>query len=84
MKRKSQRNAVKCDLEKDLWVNPHSNIRGPEGNRAWDKQGNISPDRGSRFLALADVALGISKAAKNGKAPLSNLNRTYKNERRSG
>jgi hypothetical protein len=80
VKRKPQKNAVKYDLEKDLWVNPHSNIRGPERNRAWDKQGNISPDRGSRFLALADIALGISKAAKNRKALLSHHNWTGKNE----
>jgi hypothetical protein len=80
MKKKSKKNAVKCDLEKDLWVNPHSNIRGPEGNWAWDKERNISPDRGSRFLALADIALGISKAAKNRSAPLSHHSQTYKNE----
>lgn len=49
------------DVSKDLWINPKSNIRGPEGNRAWDNSGNISPSSGSRFLELADIALGIKK-----------------------
>lgn len=50
-------------LSKDLWVNPRSNIRGPDGNRAWDNSGNISPNSGARFLELADVALGLKKPA---------------------
>ena len=44
-----------------LWINPRSNIRGPDGNRAWDKAGNISPNSGARFLELADIALGNKK-----------------------
>ena len=53
--------AESSDSGKDLWINPRSNLRGPEGNRAWDNQGNISPSSGSRFLELADIALGIKK-----------------------
>src|SRR5215469_5840396 len=49
------------DSGKDLWINPRSNLKGPEGNRAWDNQGNISPSSGTRFLELADIALGIKK-----------------------
>lgn len=37
-------------------------MRGLEGNRAWDTQGNISSGTGARFLELADIALGIKKA----------------------
>jgi hypothetical protein len=51
------------DLSKDLWVNPRSNLRGPDGNRAWNNQSNISPTSGARFLELADVALGLKKPA---------------------
>ena len=47
--------------DNDLWVNPRSNIRGPDGNRAWDTSGNISPNSGARFLELADIALGLKK-----------------------
>ena len=60
-------------LEKDLWINPRSNLRGPEGSRAWDNGGNITPSSGSRFLELADIALGIKKpTAKKKKAAAAN------------
>ena len=49
------------DLSKDLWVNPRSNLKGPNGSRAWDNEGNITPANGARFLELADVALGLKK-----------------------
>ena len=49
------------DISKDLWVNPRSNLRGPDGNRAWNNAGNINPANGARFLELADVALGLKK-----------------------
>lgn len=61
MARKAHLRSRKYDLARDLWVNPRSNLRGPDGNRAWDNQGNISPDSGSRFLELADIALGLKK-----------------------
>jgi hypothetical protein len=49
------------DPSKDLWINPRSNIKGPDGNRAWDNKGNITPNSGSRFLELADIALGLKR-----------------------
>jgi len=48
---------------KDLWVNPRSNLRGPDGDRAWDNKGNINAATGARFLELADIALGNKKPA---------------------
>lgn len=50
-------------LDDELWINPRSNIRGPDGNRAWDDVGNITPASGARFLELADIALGLKKPA---------------------
>jgi len=50
------------NVSKDLWIAPRSNLRGPDGNRAWDNRGNITPTSGTRFLELADVALGNKKA----------------------
>lgn len=47
------------DLKKDLWINPRSNLRGPDGDRGRGTQGNISPSSGSRFLELGDIALGL-------------------------
>ncbi len=42
----------RLSVSNDLWINPRSNIRGPEGNRAWQNSGNISPSSGARFLEL--------------------------------
>ena len=68
MARKSKPQVLKADLVKDLWINPRSNIRGPDGNHAWDNR-TIPPNSGARFLELADIALGIKKpAAKKKKA----------------
>jgi len=58
---KSKPRVLKSALAKELWINPRSNIKGPEGNRAWDNEGNISPASGARFLELADIALGLRK-----------------------
>src|SRR5437764_11632539 len=60
MGRKSRPRVSKPDLSKDLWINPNSNLRGPDGNRAWN-QGNINPKSGARFLELAAIALGLKK-----------------------
>ena len=49
------------DQIRDLWINPRRNMRGIDGNRAWDNQGNISSSTGARFLELADIALGTKK-----------------------
>ena len=59
--REPKRAPANIDPGKDLWINPRSNLKGPEGTRAWDNQGNISPSSGTRFLELADIALGIKK-----------------------
>lgn len=48
---------------KNLWINPRRNMRGTDGNRAWDNKGNISSSTGARFLELADIALGLKEPA---------------------
>ena len=67
MRRKPMPKA-KQNLAKDLWINPRSNLKGPDGNRAWDNGGNIAPSSGSRFLELADIALGLKKPPRKKKA----------------
>lgn len=62
MRRKAKPKLPKSDIAKDLWISPRTNLRGPDGNRAWDNQGNISPNSGARFLELADIALGLKKS----------------------
>jgi len=61
MKKRRHRSDNGLDLSKDIWINPHPNLRGTDGNRAWDNRGNISPTSGARFLELADIALGLKK-----------------------
>jgi hypothetical protein len=63
MARKKRPTGPKSDRAKDLWISPRSNLIGPDGSRAWDNQGNISPTSGARFLELADIALGLKKPA---------------------
>ena len=58
---KSKTRVSRPDLDKDLWINPRSNLRGSDGDRAWQNDGNISPSTGTRLLELADIALGLKK-----------------------
>lgn len=71
------------DQIRDLWINPRRNMRGIDGNRAWDNQGNISSSTGARFLELADIALGTKKVDLKKKReaarvhPISSKPKTY-------
>lgn len=58
-KKKNSRNpAINLDAE-DLWIAPKSNLKGENGDRAWnDRSGTPT---GSRLLELADIALGLKK-----------------------
>jgi hypothetical protein len=60
--RKAKPKRRKITTAKDLWINPRSNLRGPDGDRARNNGGNISPSHGARFLELADIALGHKHA----------------------
>ena len=43
----------------EVWINPKSNLKGVRGDRGFDNRfGDAS---NSRFLELADVALGLKK-----------------------
>lgn len=50
----------KNESESELWVRPRSSLKGPDGERAWDKHLGGIPNS-SRFLELADIALGVKK-----------------------
>lgn len=43
----------------DLWIAPKSNLKGENGDRAWNDR-SATPT-GSRLLELADIALGLKK-----------------------
>jgi hypothetical protein len=45
---------------KDLWIAPRYSLKGPAGERAWENRPGGVPNS-SRFLELADIALGTKK-----------------------
>jgi hypothetical protein len=47
---------------KDLWIAPRYSLKGPAGERAWENRPGGVPNS-SRFLELADIALGTKKPA---------------------
>lgn len=54
----NNKKAVRVDVQ-DLWIAPKSNLKGDNGDRAWNDRG-VTPT-GSRLLELADIALGLKK-----------------------
>jgi hypothetical protein len=43
-----------------LWIAPRSSLKGENGERAWEKR-ITGPPNSSRFLELADIAMGLKK-----------------------
>ena len=52
--------AKKDDSDDGLWVSPRSLLKGVAGERAWENRPGGVPNS-SRFLELADLALGLKK-----------------------
>lgn len=50
------------DADDDLWVAPRYSLKGPAGERAWENRPGGAPSN-SRYLELADIALGLKKPA---------------------
>ncbi|HZI56648.1 MAG TPA: hypothetical protein VFF39_07720 [Verrucomicrobiae bacterium] len=48
------------DQAEELWIAPRYSLKGPRGERAWDNRAGGAPSS-SRFLELADIAMGIKK-----------------------
>jgi hypothetical protein len=59
MPKKSKKDK-KADAEDGLWVAPRHSLKGPTGQRAWDNPIG-GPPSSSKFLELADIALGLKK-----------------------
>jgi hypothetical protein len=71
-------------VSKDLWIAPRYSLKGPAGERAWENRPGGAPNS-SRFLELADIALGTKKpAAKKKKTPPAGAHQTAKTEPYSG
>jgi hypothetical protein len=60
------KNSKTTDQSKDLWIAPRFSLKGPAGERAWDGRPGGIPNS-SRFLELADIALGLKKPAPHAK-----------------
>ena len=43
-----------------LWIAPRHSLKGPAGDRAWENRRGGVPSN-TRFLELADIALGLKK-----------------------
>lgn len=60
-KRKDKNRSTSNDSDaKDLWIASRYSMKGPAGERAWENRPGGVPNS-SRFLELADIALGIRK-----------------------
>jgi hypothetical protein len=57
---KKNRSKDKAEADNALWIAPRFNMKGTDGERAWDDRRG-GPPNGSRFLEYADIALGLKK-----------------------
>lgn len=72
------------EVSKDLWIAPRYSLKGPAGERAWENRPGGAPNS-SRFLELADIALGVKKpVAKKKRTAGSSAHQTGKTEPYSG
>jgi hypothetical protein len=81
MSKKSDKNS---EVSKDLWIAPRYSLKGPAGERAWENRPGGAPNS-SRFLELADIALGVKKPpAKKKRTTGASAHQTGKTEPYSG
>jgi hypothetical protein len=50
----------KAETSDAVWIAPRYSLKGPNGERAWENRPG-GPPHSSKFLELADVALGLKK-----------------------
>ena len=65
---KKPKNAKITDESNGLWIAPRHSLKGPAGERAWENRRGGIPTS-TRFLELADIALGLKKPARTRKRP---------------
>jgi hypothetical protein len=74
----------KTEVSKDLWIAPRYSLKGPAGERAWENRPGGAPNS-SRFLELADIAMGVKKpAAKKKHTAAASAHQTTKTDPYSG
>ncbi len=57
---KKQKKAKAASDSEELWIAPRYSLKGPAGERAWENRAGGAPSS-SRYLELADIALGLKK-----------------------
>ncbi|HET9375325.1 MAG TPA: hypothetical protein VFO40_10145 [Chthoniobacterales bacterium] len=62
MPKKGKKGERKKEPEDELWIAPRYTMKGPAGERAWENRQGGPPSQ-SRYLELADIALGLKKPA---------------------
>ena len=81
MPKKSEK---ETEASKDLWIAPRYSLKGPAGERAWENRLGGIPNS-SRFLELADIALGVKKpGARKKRTSSTGAHQTTKTEPYSG
>jgi hypothetical protein len=74
---KKPKNANESD---GLWIAPRHSLKGPAGERAWENRRGGIPTS-TRFLELADIALGLKKPSPHKKkAAAASAHDTIKTE----
>lgn len=80
----SKKSDKQPEVSKDLWIAPRYSLKGPAGERAWENRPGGAPNS-SRFLELADIALGVKKPVPRKKrTSSSSAHQTGKTEPYSG
>jgi len=67
---KKSKPAKTADGSNGLWIAPRHSLKGPAGERAWENRRGGIPTS-TRFLELADIALGFKKPAPHKKKPVT-------------
>jgi hypothetical protein len=77
MSKKSKPKGDNADPE--MWIRPGSNLKGDRGERAWDGRPGGIPNS-TRYLELADLALGLKKPEAKKKKAVGSLHSPKKTE----
>lgn len=57
---KKPKRGKKGNAQDGLWIAPRYSMKGPAGERAWENRPG-GPPNSSRYLEMADIALGLKK-----------------------
>jgi hypothetical protein len=77
---KKRKNANTSGQLDELWIAPRYSLKGPAGERAWENRVG-GPPSSSRYLELADIALGLKKTGLNKKKAIArSAHDTHKTE----